>query len=104
MKEIYFINCSPWREWLRRNHAQEDGLWLVFAKKAAGLPSLAYEESVEEALCFGWIDSIIKRIEDKRYCRKFTARKHGSRWSILNQKRVEKIIKEGRMTGFAGKG
>ncbi len=70
----------------------------MFYKKGSGKPSLEYEDSVEEALCFGWIDSIIKKIDDEKYCRKFTPRKSDSKWSELNRKRVKKIIKEGRMT------
>jgi uncharacterized protein YdeI (YjbR/CyaY-like superfamily) len=86
---------------LAENHdKEENGIWLVFYKKETGRPSLEYEESVEEALCFGWIDSIIKRIDDDKYWRKFTRRKDDSRWSNTNRKRVEKIIKEGRMTEF----
>jgi uncharacterized protein YdeI (YjbR/CyaY-like superfamily) len=86
---------------LAANHdKEENGIWLVFYKKETGRPSLEYGESVEEALCFGWIDSIIKRIDDEKYCRKFTPRKSDSRWSSTNKKRVEKIIKEDRMTGF----
>lgn len=72
----------------------------MFYKKERGRPGLKYEESVEEALCFGWIDSIIKRIDDDKYCRKFTPRKKDSSWSDINRKRVEKVIKEGRMTPF----
>lgn len=100
MKQIYFSTRSSWREWLRKNHDQENGVWLVFNKTKTGRHSLAYEESVEEALCYGWIDSIIKRIDEERYCRMFTPRQDGSRWSITNQKRVKKVIKEGRMTEF----
>ena len=99
MKQIDLSTRGQWRRWLAENHDQEKkGIWLVFNKKATGKPSLEYEESVEEALCFGWIDSIIKRIDDDKYCRKFTPRKEGSRWSNTNKKRVGKIIKEGKMT------
>jgi uncharacterized protein YdeI (YjbR/CyaY-like superfamily) len=101
MKEIHVRSRSQWRRWLAENHDQEKkGIWLVFNKKETGRPSLGYEESVEEALCFGWIDSIIKRVNDDQYCRKFTPRKDSSRWSNTNKKRAEKLIKEGRMTGF----
>jgi uncharacterized protein YdeI (YjbR/CyaY-like superfamily) len=72
----------------------------VFFKRQTGRPSIEYDESVEEALCFGWIDSIIKRLDDEKYCRKFTPRKSDSKWSSSNRKRVEKIINEGRMTDF----
>jgi len=99
MKQVHLTTRSQWRRWLAENHDKEEsGIWLVFYKKETGRPSLEYEESVEEALCFGWIDSIIKRIDDDKYCRKFTPRKNDSRWSNTNKKRVEKIIKEGRMT------
>ena len=99
MKQICFSNRDLWRSWLAENLDKEkNGIWLVFYKKQTGRPSLEYEESVEEALCFGWIDSIIKRIDGNKYCRKFTPRKNDSRWSNANKKRVEKIIKDGKMT------
>ncbi len=101
MKQVHVTTRSEWRRWLAENHDQEKrGIWLVFHKKKAGKPSLEYQESVEEALCFGWIDSIIKKIDDDKYCRKFTPRKDESQWSNTNKKRVEKIVEEGRMTEF----
>jgi len=101
MKEIYLPTRAAWRKWLRDNHDREEkGIWLVFYKKGSGKPSLDYEESVEEALCFGWIDSIIKRIDEERYCRKFTPRKETSAWSPTNRRRAEKIIRDKRMTTF----
>ena len=101
MKQVHVSTRGQWRRWLAENHGREGhGVWLVFNKKGAGRPSLEYEESVEEALCFGWIDSVIKRIDDRTYCRKFTPRKDGSGWSNTNKRRVEKIIREGRMTEF----
>jgi len=101
MKQIYVSSRVQWRSWLAENHDKaESGIWLVFFKRQTGRPSIEYEESVEEALCFGWIDSIIKRIDEEKYCRKFTPRKSGSRWSNTNRKRAENVIKEGRMTEF----
>jgi uncharacterized protein YdeI (YjbR/CyaY-like superfamily) len=101
MKQIRITTQSQWRQWLARNHNRENGgVWLVFHKKNTGKPALSYEESVEEALCFGWIDSIIKRIDEDTYCRKFTPRKIDSAWSNSNKQRVKKITKEGRMTEF----
>jgi uncharacterized protein YdeI (YjbR/CyaY-like superfamily) len=73
-------------------------VWLIFYKKETSKPTIGYEDAVEEALCFGWIDSIIKKIDDERYARKFTPRKKKSKWSGLNKKRANKMIKEGRMT------
>ncbi len=89
---------TEWRNWLSINHDKSDGAWLTFYKIAGGKPSLDYEAAVEEALCFGWIDSIIKKIDDKKYVRKFTPRNKGSKWSDLNKKRAEKMILEKRMT------
>ena len=101
MKQVHVSNRGLWRRWLAENHDKEtDGIWLVLYKKETGRPTLEYEEAVEEALCFGWIDSIIKRIDDDKYCRKFTPRKNDSKWSSTNKKRAEKTIKEGRMTEF----
>ncbi len=101
MKQLCFSSRDQWRRWLTENHAKEEkGIWLVYFKKATGRPSVTYEESVEEALCFGWIDSVLKRIDKERYCRKFTPRKDASVWSNLNRQRVSKVIQEGRMTEF----
>jgi uncharacterized protein YdeI (YjbR/CyaY-like superfamily) len=101
MKKVLVTTRGQWREWLAEHHAQEGkGIWLVFHRKHTGTPSLEYEEAVQEALCFGWIDSIIKRIDDDKYCRKFTPRNDDSRWSRKNKERVERILEEGRMTEF----
>ena len=101
MKRVYATTRGQWRRWLAENHDREkNGIWLVFERKKTGSPFLGYDESVEEALCFGWIDSLIKRIDEDQYCRKFTPRKVSSRWSNTNKRRVEKMIKAGRMTEF----
>ena len=91
-------DCESWRAWLTEHHASQDQVWIVFPKKHTGEACMSYEESVEEALCFGWIDSVVKRIDDATYARKFTPRTDKENWSELNKKRVEKCIKEGRMT------
>ncbi|MGD8499346.1 MAG: YdeI/OmpD-associated family protein [Phycisphaerales bacterium] len=98
MKQLYVTNRDEWRDWLSRHHATEAGIWLIFYKKETSRPTIPYEDAVQEALCFGWIDSIIKKIDAARYARKFTPRKDNSRWSALNKKRAGKTIKEGRMT------
>jgi len=101
MKQLHVTTRGEWREWLAENHGKEEaGIWLVFYKKQTGRASLGYEESVEEALCFGWIDSIIKRIDNTKYCRKFTPRKDSSKWSLTNRRRVDKLMKQGSMTEF----
>jgi uncharacterized protein YdeI (YjbR/CyaY-like superfamily) len=76
-----------WRAWLARHCASSRGVWLVFYKERAGVASLPYEDAVREALCFGWVDSLIKRLDDDRYARKFTPRKPASAWSDSNRAR-----------------
>lgn len=101
MRRVHVSTRGEWRRWLIENHRTEvEGIWLVYHKKQTGKGSLEYEESVDEALCFGWIDSIIKRIDAATYCRRFTPRKDSSRWSDSNRNRVERLIKEGAMTEF----
>ena len=103
MKQLYVKSREEWRRWLSQNYAIENEIWLIFYKKATGQPTISYGAAVEEALCFGWIDSIIKKIDDTKYARKFTPRKDESKWSELNKKRASRMIKEGRMTeaGFS---
>jgi uncharacterized protein YdeI (YjbR/CyaY-like superfamily) len=86
---------STWRTWLEENHASSQEIWLVYYKSHTSIP---YEESVEEALCFGWIDSLIQKIDDDRYTRKFTPRRPGSPWSETNKRRVARVITAGLMT------
>jgi uncharacterized protein YdeI (YjbR/CyaY-like superfamily) len=88
---------KAWREWLETNHASSNGVWLVYAKKHSGLPSLTYNDAVEEALCFGWIDSKINPIDDAFYMQVFTPRSRKSAWSALNRARVERLLTAGLM-------
>jgi uncharacterized protein YdeI (YjbR/CyaY-like superfamily) len=96
--ELYFKNREDWRNWLEQNHLKSEGIWMVYFKKHTKKESIIYNEGVEEALCFGWIDSIIKSIDNERYKQKYTPRRKNSVWSVVNKKRVEKMIKEGKMT------
>lgn len=89
---------ADWREWLTKNHDREKEVWLVYFKPASGKSNIDYESSVEEALCFGWIDSIIQKIDENKYARKFNPRRMESKWSETNKRRVIKVIREGRMT------
>ncbi len=89
---------SAWHHWLEENHAASSGTWLVYDKTHTGQPCISYEASVEEALCYGWIDSLIQKIDEAQYARKFTPRRTGSPWSETNKRRVSKLIAEGRMT------
>ncbi len=87
-----------WRQWLQKNHARMDGVWLVTFKKETGKPRVEYDEAVEEALCFGWIDSKPNKLDDERSLLWFAPRKPGTGWSRLNKERVERLIVAGRMT------
>ena len=98
MQEVYLTTRAEWRQWLVQHHKKESGIWLVFYKKHTRIPSLAYDAVVEEALCFGWIDSIIRKLDDDRYARKLTVRRATSQWSELNKKRVKKLLRQGLMT------
>ena len=89
-----------WRDWLKKYHAKEKEVWLVYYKKHTGKPTIEYVESIEEAICFGWIDGIKKRIDDERYTHRFTLRKARSKWSPLNVRIAQKMIKEKKMTSF----
>ncbi len=95
---LYFKNISNWRQWLQKNHNTESGIWFVYYKKHSGKASVSYLDSVEEALCFGWIDSIKKRLDDERYVHKFTPRKNKSNWSETNKKLVKNLIENEKMT------
>jgi uncharacterized protein YdeI (YjbR/CyaY-like superfamily) len=97
-KLAYAANRAEWRTWLEQHHTAEREVWLVYYKKGSGKSSATYLESLEEALCFGWIDSIIQKIDDEKYARKFNPRRAGSKWSELNKHLVAKLVKEGRMT------
>ncbi|TAL69907.1 MAG: hypothetical protein EPN82_04625 [Bacteroidetes bacterium] len=97
-KTYYPKTRNEWRKWLEKNHKKEKEIWLVFYKKHTGKPRVSYDDAVEEALCFGWIDSTVKRIDDEKYCQKFTPRNQKSGWSELNIMRVNKLNKEGKMT------
>jgi uncharacterized protein YdeI (YjbR/CyaY-like superfamily) len=97
-KTLYVTNRDDWRVWLEKNHKTEKEIWLIYYKKHTNQPRIPYDDAVEEALCFGWIDSIVQKIDDQRYAQKFTPRKSVSKWSELNKRRVRKLLKEGKMT------
>ena len=98
LKQLQPKSRQAWRAWLTKNHATSSGVWLVYAKKHTKIPSLTYNDAVEEALCFGWIDSLLHPIDDSYYRQVFTPRKPKSRWSALNRTRVERLIEAGLMT------
>jgi uncharacterized protein YdeI (YjbR/CyaY-like superfamily) len=87
-----------WRKWLRAHHSSVSEIWLVFHKRHTGLSCLSYDDAVEEALCYGWVDSIVKRLDDSRYARKFTPRNADSKWSSANRRRYADLAKRGLLT------
>jgi uncharacterized protein YdeI (YjbR/CyaY-like superfamily) len=92
------VDCgtrAKWRSWLKAHHRSKDEVWLVFHKRHTGRPSVDYDDAVCEALCFGWIDSLIMRLDDARYARKFTPRRSESRWSSSNRRRYERMQSAG---------
>jgi uncharacterized protein YdeI (YjbR/CyaY-like superfamily) len=88
---------AEWRRWLEQHHERDRGVWLISYKKAAGKPRFDYEEAVEEALCFGWIDSKGNKLDDERSMLWFAPRKPGTGWSKLNKSRIEKLMADGLM-------
>jgi uncharacterized protein YdeI (YjbR/CyaY-like superfamily) len=100
---LHVTTRAEWQAWLAANAGRrERAVWLVFNKAHTGKPRVSYEDAVQEALAVGWIDSIIKRLDDERYAQKFTPRRPGSNWSPTNRARARKLLAEGRMTD-AGK-
>lgn len=103
MNPLRAESIEAWKQWLELNHDKEQVAWLVFQKKGTGkLKDAAkvpfgYQEALDEALCMGWVDSLLRRLDEKEYVRKFTPRKPTSTWSERNKKRVEELILEGRM-------
>lgn len=94
---IHPLTRTEWRAWLEQNHTRTEGIWLVSYKKATGKPRVNYDESVEEALCFGWIDSKGNKLDDERSLLWFAPRKRGTGWSKPNKQRVEKLLAAGLM-------
>jgi len=97
-KDFHPLNRREWRDWLAENHAKLSGIWFVYYKKLSGKPRVTYDEAVEEALCFGWIDSLPRKIDENRSKLLFTPRKPKSVWSKLNKERVGRLIENGLMT------
>jgi len=93
-----FADREKWRTWLEKNHSNKKEIWLIYYKKGSDKQGIPYEDSVEEALCFGWIDGQIRSIDGERCARRFTRRRRDSVWSESNIGRVERMKKKGRMT------
>lgn len=98
MTPIFFATKEEFRKWLEENHAREKEILVGFYKKGTGKPSLSWSESVDQALCFGWIDGVRKSLDAESYTNRFTPRKPNSTWSLINIKKVEELTKAGLMT------
>lgn len=97
-KTLYIINRKQWRSWLAKNNTKEKEIWLIYYRKSSGEKRIPYNDAVEEALCYGWIDSIMKRVDEKRFAQRFTPRRPDSILSQMNKERIHKLIKQKKMT------
>jgi uncharacterized protein YdeI (YjbR/CyaY-like superfamily) len=97
LKTLELQSRQQWRDWLAKHHESSSGVWLVFYKRYTGLNSIPYEDAVREALCFGWIDSLIRRLDDDRYALKVTPRRRTSKWSDLNRRRWRELKAAGQL-------
>jgi uncharacterized protein YdeI (YjbR/CyaY-like superfamily) len=97
-EQVFFENREALRSWLEKHHDNSPGIWMIYYKKHTDKPCIEYREALEEALCFGWIDSTLKKVDEERYLRKFTPRRKGSKWSQVNIRIAQALIREGKMT------
>lgn len=97
IERVYARDRAEWRAWLEAHHLSAKGVWLIYYKQHTGQPTIPYDEAVEEALCFGWIDSRPNTLDSERYMQMFTRRKAKSPWSRLNKQRVERLTEQGLM-------
>jgi len=97
-KTLYVTKRKQWRSWLAKNHNKEKEIWLIFYKKSSGKPRIPYNDAVEEALCYGWIDSIVKGIDEEKFVQRFTPRRPKSKLSEMNKERIRQLIKQNKMT------
>ena len=97
MKTLRLQKVHQWRDWLDQHHAAESEIWLVFYKRHTRVASINYKDALDEALCFGWVDSLVKRLDERRYAIKFTPRRADSRWSDANRKRYAELKASGQL-------
>jgi uncharacterized protein YdeI (YjbR/CyaY-like superfamily) len=97
MKTLLVRTLDEWRDWLTEHHASEPEIWMIFHKRHTGLASIDHKDALDEALCFGWVDSLVKRLDDRRFALKFTPRRADSRWSAVNRKRYAELKAAGRL-------
>ena len=94
---FYAATRAEWRKWLKKNYKTEKEIWLVYYKKTSGKPRVEYNDAVEEALCFGWIDSNVKKIDEERFAQKFSRRNPKTGYSQANKERLAKLVAEGKV-------
>jgi uncharacterized protein YdeI (YjbR/CyaY-like superfamily) len=97
-KTLYVSNRKAWRTWLAKNHARQKEIWLIYYKKNSSKPRIPYNDAVEEALCYGWIDSIVKPIDGEKYAQRFSPRKPNAQWSPMNIERLRRLLRQGKVT------
>jgi uncharacterized protein YdeI (YjbR/CyaY-like superfamily) len=97
-RTLYVNRVAAWRAWLRKHHKTSREIWLIFYRKSSNKPGISYNDAVDEALCFGWIDSIQKRIDEDRRAQRFSPRRPGSKTSEMNKARARRLVRERRMT------
>lgn len=98
IETFYPASRKEWRLWLKKHHRAKPSIWLVYYKKASGIPSISWSEAVDEALCFGWIDSTKKTLDEEKFIQLFSKRKIRSTWSQINKNKVKQLIEDGLMT------
>src|SRR5688572_6770115 len=96
-KTLYVKTARDWRSWLIKHHRSDKEIWLVYPRKATGKPRIPYNDAVEEALCFGWIDSIVKSLDRERTVQRFSPRKPNTKYSQANKERLKNLVKEGKV-------
>jgi uncharacterized protein YdeI (YjbR/CyaY-like superfamily) len=99
-KTIYVTNREDWHSWLQKNHNREKEIWLIYYRKSSGKPRIPYNHAVEEALCYGWIDSTIKGIDGERFAQRFSPRRPKSKLSEMNNERIRRLIQQKKMTSI----
>jgi uncharacterized protein YdeI (YjbR/CyaY-like superfamily) len=96
-RTLYVAERKKWRAWLKKHYRTEQDIWLVYYRKDTGRPRIAYNDAVEEALCFGWIDSTVRKLDDERFAQRFSPRKPKSKYSQTNKERLRRLIADGKV-------
>jgi uncharacterized protein YdeI (YjbR/CyaY-like superfamily) len=97
---LYVTDRKQWRSWLAKNHASANEIWLIYYKVNSDKPRIPYNDAVEEALCYGWIDSTVKKLDIDRFVQRFSPRRKNSKLSVMNKERIWRLMENGKMTAF----